>query len=517
MNKEPVAIRRALISVSDKTGVEELALFLHAKGVKIISTGGTAALLTAAGIPVIGIASITEFPEMMDGRVKTLHPRVHGALLGLRDVPDHVEAARKTGIQWIDLVICNLYPFAKTIEKSGVSLDEAIEQIDIGGPSMIRSAAKNVGWVTVATCPDDYPSIMDELETIGNITYNTRKRLCAAAFRHTAAYDALIQDYLTEEKFPSTLTYSYRKISNLRYGENPHQEAAVYESILPPTKREALSALHSTILGGKELSYNNINDADGALLTLREFHGPACVVVKHANPCGASTGIDLLACVEKAYEADSLSAFGGIVAMNRTCTVAIAQFLQSKFIEIVIAPDYEPEALALLKRKKALRILQTGEIKPLNSMLTTKTVAGGLLVQDRDVSVITKPSLQVVTKQQPSATQIDDMLFAWKVLKHVKSNAILIAHDQTTVGIGPGQVSRVDAVKIALRKSSSTQDTILASDAFFPFRDSIDALAETGIKAIIQPGGSVRDQEVIDACDEHAIAMVFTGVRCFYH
>jgi phosphoribosylaminoimidazolecarboxamide formyltransferase/IMP cyclohydrolase len=517
MNKEPVAIKRALISVSDKTGIEILASFLHAKGVEIISTGGTASLLAATGIPVIGIASVTGFPEMMDGRVKTLHPLVHGALLGLRDAPDHIEAAQKAGIQWIDLVICNLYPFAKAIEQNGVTLDEAIEQIDIGGPSMIRSAAKNVGWVTVATCPDDYPSIMEELGTTGNITYNTRKRLSAAAFRHTAAYDALIQDYLTEEKFPSTLTFSYRKTANLRYGENPHQEAAVYESVLPPAKREALCILQSKILGGKELSYNNINDADGALLTLREFHGPACVVVKHANPCGASTGNDLHACVAKAFEADALSAFGGIVAMNRTCTVSIAQFLQSRFIEIVIAPDYEPEALALLKRKKALRILQTGEIKPLNSLLTSKTVGGGLLVQDRDVSVITKPSLLVVTKQQPSATQIEDMLFAWKVLKHVKSNAILIARDQTTVGIGPGQVSRVDAVKVALRKSESTQDTILASDAFFPFRDSIDALAETGIKAIIQPGGSVRDQEVIDACDEHSIAMVFTGVRCFYH
>ena len=517
MNNTPVGIQRALISVSDKTGVEEFAAALHTLGVEIISTGGTAALLERAGIPTRSVASLTGFPEMMDGRVKTLHPLVHGGILGIRDNPSHQEAARGAGIQWIDLVVCNLYPFARTIEHAEVSLDEAMENIDIGGPSMIRSAAKNVGWVTVATDPTDYPIILEELSTSHAISFGTRKRLSAAAFQHTAAYDALIQSYLTEEKFPSTVTFSYRKVSGLRYGENPHQEAAVYQAQLPPLKRDAMSVLEATMLNGKELSFNNINDADGALLTLREFHGPSCVVVKHANPCGACTDSSLLASVEKAYEADALSAYGGIVAMNRTCTVPVAEFLHGKFLEIVMAPHFEPEALAILKRKKALRILETGEVKPLNTVLTLKPVAGGLLMQDRDVSVMTKPALLTVTKLQPTEAQIDDMLFAWKVLKHVKSNAILIAKDKVTQGIGPGQVSRVDAVKIAIRKSAQLSGAVLASDAFFPFRDSIDELAATGIKAIIQPGGSVRDQEVIAACDEQGIAMVFTGVRCFYH
>jgi len=517
MNTQAVEVKRALLSVSDKTGIVELATALAERGVEIISTGGTSQLLEEAGIAFKPVQDITGFPPMMDGRVKTLHLRIHGGILGLRDVESHIQAAKEAGIGWIDLVVCNLYPFAQTIENPQVTLDQAMEQIDIGGPAMIRSAAKNVGWVTVVTNPLDYVELIRELEASGTISFQTRRKLCTAAFRHTAQYDALIQAFLTEEKFPPEMTFTYRVSSHLRYGENPHQEAAVYKAVLPPAKRDTMSLLEAGILNGKELSYNNINDACGALETLREFHQPACVVVKHANPCGVSSHEDIVQAVQAAFNADSLSAYGGIVAMNRTCTLPIAEFFRKIFIEIILAPHYDPEALALLRKKKDLRILETGEIRPLNTMLTYRTIGNGLLVQDRDVSTITKPALQVVTKKIPDAAGIDDMLFAWKVLKHVKSNAILVARNSTTLGIGPGQVSRVDAVKIAIRKSVSTEGAVLASDAYFPFRDNIDEIAQTGIKMIIQPGGSIRDQEVIDACDEYGIAMVFTGVRCFCH
>ncbi len=515
MNKKPIEIKRALISVSNKEGLAEFATGLHNLGVEIISTGGTSRVLHEHNIPVRDVSELTNFPEMMDGRVKTLHPIIHGGILGLRD--EHADIAAAHGIPWIDLVVCNLYPFENTINKPGTALDTAIENIDIGGPTMIRSAAKNAGWVGVITNPAEYISIISELKETGNLSYSTRMKLCAAAFRHTAQYDALIQQYLTEDKFPEEVTFTFRKFSSMRYGENPHQEAAAYKSVLPPTQRDTMSILDAEILNGKQLSYNNINDAFGTLETLREFNEPACVVVKHANPCGAAVGTDILDVTKRAFNADSLSAFGGIVAINRTCSREIAEFFRKIFFEIMIAPDYEPAALELLCKKKNLRVLKTGEIMPLNSTTVLKAVGGGILLQDRDVSVITEPSLRIVTKKQPSPADIADILFGWKVLKHVKSNGILTAKNQTTLGIGPGQVSRVDAVKIALRKSAFTEGSILASDAFFPFRDSIDAIAESGISAIIQPGGSVRDNEVIDACNEHGIAMVFTGVRCFNH
>lgn len=513
MNTEPVKIRRALISVSDKSGIVEFARGLREMGVQIISTGGTRRLLEENGIPAVGISEITGFPEMMDGRVKTLHPLIHGGLLGLRD--EHAQAAKEQGIEWIDLVVCNLYPFERTINSGDVSFDEAIEQIDIGGPSMIRSAAKNVGWVTVVVDPRDYSRISKQLKE--GIPYQMRKELCAAAFRHTAAYDALISNYMTEDRYPEELTLTFRKYSSLRYGENPHQSACAYEAVRTPAEMEPVSVLKAEILGGKELSYNNINDANGTLETLREFTEPACVVVKHANPCGVATDPDIFTSVKRAFEADRLSAFGGIVAINRPCTKEIASYFSKIFFEIFMAPEYEPEALEILQMKKNLRILKTAQIVPLQPVSAYKHIAGGLLVQDTDARMILEHELKTVTKRVPSSEEIEDMLFAWKVLKHVKSNGILTARDKTTLGIGPGQVSRVDAVKIALEKSGQTEEAVLASDAFFPFRDSIDQIAGTGVKAIIQPGGSVRDQEVIEACDEHGIAMVFTGVRCFNH
>lgn len=515
MNKTEITIRRALISVSDKEKLLPFAEFLHTQGVEIISTGGTARMLKEAGLPVIPIQDITEFPEMMDGRVKTLHPKIHGGILGLRDT--HAEAAKEQGIQWIDLVVCNLYPFEETIKKEDSSYDTALENIDIGGPSMIRSAAKNVGWVTVIVNSDDYSSVMEEMKSSGSIGFETRKRLSAAAFRHTAQYDSLIQSYFTDEQFPEELNLTYRRFSKLRYGENPHQQAAAYSAVLPPDQEDSMSILNAEILNGKQLSYNNLNDADGALNALREYTEAACVVVKHANPCGAAVGKDITETTIRAFNADSLSAFGGIVAINRTCTKEIAEFFRKIFFEILIAPDYSPEALELLQKKKNLRVLAVGEIKALTPLIRPKFISGGLLLQQRDTSLITRDQLECVTQSKPSEREIEDMLFSWKVLKHVKSNGILTAKDGTTLGIGPGQVSRVDAVKIAMRKTADPEGTVLASDAFFPFRDSIDAIADSGIRAIIQPGGSIRDKDVIQACDEHGIAMVFTGSRCFNH
>jgi phosphoribosylaminoimidazolecarboxamide formyltransferase / IMP cyclohydrolase len=515
VHTETVQIKRVLISVSDKTGIADFAAGLSSRGAAVLSTGGTAKLLRDRGIPVEDVSSYTGFPEMMDGRVKTLHPLVHGAILGLRD--RHAADAQKAGIKWIDMVVCSLYPFERTVENPETDLEQALENIDIGGPSMIRSAAKNAGWTTAVTSAADYGRILAELDACGGITYETRLSLSAAAFRHTAQYDALIQQYLTDEKFPRELTLTYRKYSSLRYGENPHQEAAAYRAVLPPRQRDTMSLYDAEVLNGKELSYNNINDAEGALETLREFDGPACVVVKHANPCGAASAPSVEEAVQKAFDADRMSAFGGIVAMNRSCTEKIAAFFRSVFIEIIIAPDYTPQALELLRRKKNLRVLQTGSVTPLTPRISVKGVGDGILVQDRDAGIITAGDLRTVTERTPDDGEIEDMLFAWKVLKHVKSNGILTAKEKTTLGIGPGQVSRVDAVATALRKTGTVQGAVLASDAFFPFRDSIDALAGSGITAVIQPGGSVRDEEVIAACNELGIAMVFTGVRCFSH
>ncbi|MFZ2189633.1 MAG: bifunctional phosphoribosylaminoimidazolecarboxamide formyltransferase/IMP cyclohydrolase [Candidatus Magasanikiibacteriota bacterium] len=512
MNTNTTQIKRALISVSDKTGLIEFAQSLHELGVEIISTGGTYKKLLEANIPAIEISEFTGFPEMMDGRVKTLHPLVHGGILGLRD--NHAEVAQEHNIKWIDLVVVNLYPFSATIQKPNVSEEEVIENIDIGGPSMIRSAAKNIGWVGVVVDTNDYLPILEEIKT-GGLTYEMRKKLSAKAFSHTAQYDSIIAGYFNQEKFPEKLSLTYEKFDyELRYGENPHQLAAVYKE---PNNHEH-NILNAKILQGKKLSYNNLNDADGGLTTLREFTEPACVVVKHANPCGSATGTDITEVFKRAYNADALSAFGGIICLNRVCTKTIAEEITKVFAEIVLAPNYEPEALEILATKKNLRVLELGEITTLKPKHEYKYLDGGLLVQDQDVQNILETDLKIVTKVQPTEAEIQDMLFAWKVLKHVKSNAILIAKNNTTIGIGPGQVSRVEAVEIAIRKSGDKiNGAILASDAFFPFRDSIDKIASTGIKAIIQPGGSIKDEEVIQACDEHGIAMVFTGVRCFKH
>lgn len=513
MHIEPIRVKRALVSVSDKTGIVELGQALADQGVEIISTGGTAKAFKAAGIKVTRISDLTGFPEIMGGRVKTLHPKVHGGILGLRDV--HAEIAKEQGIGWIDLVVCNLYPFAATIQKPDVTINEALENIDIGGPSMIRSAAKNVGWVGVVVDPEDYAMVAAELQNGDGLTFDTRKRLSAKAFAHTAAYDTVIANYFNDEEFPKEKSLTFKKEMVLRYGENPHQAAAVYHL---PISSGSPNILTATIHQGKKLSYNNISDADAALACLQEFSEPACVVVKHANPCGVAVGTEIVDVYQRGFGADSMSAFGGIIALNRTCTSAVATEIVKVFVEIVLAPAYEPTALDILGKKKNLRVLELGEIGPRVAGHEYKIVAGGMLIQDRDAREITADELKIVTETKPDADTINELLFAWKVTKHVKSNAILLAKDNTTVGIGAGQVSRVDATQIAVRKAGDRiQGAVLASDAFFPFRDSIDALAGTGVKAIIQPGGSIRDEEVIQACNEHGIAMVFTGVRSFKH
>jgi phosphoribosylaminoimidazolecarboxamide formyltransferase/IMP cyclohydrolase len=512
MNTEKTSVKTALISVSNKENIIELGKGIDGLGIEIISTGGTAKALRDVGITVTNVSDYTGFPEIMEGRVKTINPLVEGGILGLRD--KHAEDAEAHNIKWIDLVVCNLYPFAETIQKHDVTLDIALEHIDIGGTTMIRSAAKNVGWVGVVVDPADYDSVLNELQEHGGLTFDTRKRLSAKAFGHTTKYDTLIHNYLKSEPLSDDFSLTFEKYYDLRYGENPHQQAAAYKAPIATGS----NILNAVIHQGKKLSYNNIMDADGALDCVKEFDEPACVVVKHANPCGVATGEDITDCFHRAFNADSLSAFGGIVALNRTCTTDIAEALRKIFIEIVLAPDFEAGALELFAKKKNLRVLEIGQLGSREPRLEYKYVDGGLLVQETDVKTIVLDDLTTVTKVKPSDKNMVDMLFGWKVLKHVKSNAILIAKDNTTLGIGPGQVSRVDAVEIAVRKSGDYLDaSILASDAFFPFRDSIDQIAETGIKAVIQPGGSIRDEEVIEACDEHGIAMVFTGARCFKH
>ena len=512
MNTEKTSVKTALISVSNKENIIELGKGLDGLGIGIISTGGTSKALRDVGITVTNVSDYTGFPEIMEGRVKTINPLVEGGILGLRD--KHAEDAEAHNIKWIDLVVCNLYPFAETIQKHDVTLDIALEHIDIGGPTMIRSAAKNVGWVGVVVDPADYDSVLNELQEHGGLTFDTRKRLSAKAYGHTTKYDTLIHNYLKSEPLSDDFSLTFEKYYHLRYGENPHQQAAAYKAPIATGS----NILNSVIHQGKKLSYNNIVDADGALDCVKEFDEPVCVVVKHTNPCGVATGEDITDCFHRAFNADSLSAFGGIVALNRTCTTDIAEALRKIFIEIVLAPDFEAGALELFAKKKNLRVLEIGQLESRDPRLEYKYVDGGLLVQETDVKTIVLDDLTTVTKVKPSDQNMVDMLFGWKVLKHVKSNAILTAKDNTTLGIGPGQVSRVDAVEIAVRKSGDYLDgSILASDAFFPFRDSIDQIAETGIKAVIQPGGSIRDEEVIEACNEHGIAMVFTGVRCFKH
>ena len=511
LNQSPIQVRRALLSVFDKTNVVELAQVLHSLGIEILSTGGTARALRAANVPVTDVSDYTQFPEIMDGRVKTINPLIEGGILGLRD--QHSEDAEANQIQWIDLVVCNLYPFSETISREDCDLAMALENVDIGGPTMIRSAAKNMGWVCALIDPADYSTISKELQS-GEILFETRKKLSAKAFGYTAQYDTIIHNYLKDQKLSENLSITFEKHSEMRYGENPHQLASSYKI---PGNTEP-NILNATIHQGKQLSYNNIMDADGALACVREFDGPACVVVKHANPCGVAVGDDLLDVYTRAFNADSLSAFGGIIAFNRTCTRDIAEAISKVFVEIVLAPNFEPEALDIFKKKKNLRVLGIGEFEKRAAKLEVRNVDGGLLVQDTDTKILSKNDLTVVTKNQPSEADIETVLFTWKVLRHAKSNGILIAKDNTTVGLGAGQVSRVDAVHMALRKGGkSVKGGILASDAFFPFRDSIDAIKDSGVKVVVQPGGSIRDQEVIEACDEYGIAMMFTGTQCFKH
>ncbi|MGO0059039.1 bifunctional phosphoribosylaminoimidazolecarboxamide formyltransferase/IMP cyclohydrolase [Brevibacillus fluminis] len=514
-----MSVKKALISVSDKTGVVELARQLNELGVEIISTGGTASLLKQEGVPVIGISEVTGFPEILDGRVKTLHPNIHSGLLAVRADEAHRKQLEELNIQPIDLVIVNLYPFKQTISKPDVTYADAIENIDIGGPTMLRSAAKNHQDVTVVVDAADYATIIAEIKDAGDTTLETRRRLAAKVFRHTAAYDAIISRYLSEqvgELMPESYTVTYEKAQDLRYGENPHQRAAFYRQ--PLGNEGTISSAEQ--LHGKELSYNNINDADAALAIVNEFTEPAVVAVKHMNPCGVGIGATIKEAYEKAYAADPVSIFGGIVAANRPIDEATALLLKETFLEIIVAPDFTPEALAVLQEKKNLRLLrlstQGSAAVPTSFKLTT--VAGGALVQDFDTKQIEASDLKVVTERQPSEEELKQLLFAWKVVKHVKSNAIVLANNNMTVGVGAGQMNRVGSAKIAIEQAGElAKGAALASDAFFPMPDTVEAAAKAGITAIIQPGGSVRDQESIDACNRHGIAMVFTSVRHFKH
>ena len=511
--------KRALISVFDKTGLVELGKELKALGYELLSTGGTAKALTDAGLPVTKVSDITGFPEMLDGRVKTLHPKIHGGLLAVRDNEKHMEELSLQGISPIDIVVINLYPFRATIEKAGVTLDEAIENIDIGGPAMLRSSAKNFKDVTVMVDPMDYDSVLKELKTNGNTSFETRMKLALKVFRHTSSYDCLIQkylgDYLGEGKFPKNLTLTFEKVQDMRYGENPHQDAAFYREI----GSQRVSLANAKQLHGKELSFNNINDTNGALELLLEFSEPTVVAVKHANPCGVGTADNIFDAYIKAYECDPLSIFGGIVAANRPIDIKTAEEINNIFVEIVLAPSFEGDALEILKNKKNIRLLELPlEEKVKGSDMDIKKVLGGLLWQERDHISFDKDQLKVVTKREPNDKEWQDMIMAWNVVKHTKSNAIVLVKDKMTVGIGPGQVSRIWAAENAFKLAGSkSQGSALASDAFFPFSDVIKGAAKAGVTAIIQPGGSVKDEESIKEADENNITMVFTGIRHFKH
>lgn len=515
-----MGIKRALVSVSDKTGIVDFCRELSNLGVEIISTGGTSSLLSNEGVPVIGISDVTGFPEIMDGRVKTLHPAVHSGLLAVRDNAEHQQQMKDLGLDYIDLVVVNLYPFQETIAKPGVSYEDAIENIDIGGPTMLRSAAKNHAFVSVVVDAADYEQVLAEVRESGDTTLETRKQLAAKVFRHTAAYDALISDYLSNvngDPLPERYTVTYEKIQDLRYGENPHQQAAFYRKPLAPNG----TLTTAEQLHGKELSYNNINDANAALQIVKEFDAPAVVAVKHMNPCGVGTGENIYEAYMKAYNADPTSIFGGIVAANRTIDSDTAAKLSEIFLEIVLAPDFTAEALEILTKKKNIRLLKMGELgsaKERTSQFVVTSIDGGMVVQQSDIHSIDEGDLQVVTDRAPSAEEMKQLLFGWKVVKHVKSNAIVLAADDMTVGVGAGQMNRVGAAKIALEQAGDkAKGAALASDAFFPMGDTVELAAKHGITAIIQPGGSIKDEESIKAANEHGIAMIFTGVRHFKH
>jgi len=516
-------VKRALVSVSDKQGVVELSRALAALGVEILSTGGTAKLLEKEGVQVTEVSAYTGFAEMLDGRVKTLHPKIHAGLLARRDDPAHLAAIRAAGIEPIDLLVVNLYPFAATVADPDCRFDDAIENIDIGGPAMLRSAAKNHAGVAVVVDPADYPRVLHEIENQGAVSDATRFGLAAKVFAHTAAYDGAIANYLTSLdarrqrlEYPEVLSLQLAKIDDLRYGENPHQSAAFYRDSHPA----AGGIAGYRQLQGKELSYNNIADADAAWECVKSFTEPACVIVKHANPCGVSVRKDLKAAYENALRCDPVSAFGGILAFNRALDGPAAEAVGAQFAEVIIAPRFSPEAQEKLAKKENLRLLEVPLVHGVQAH-DYKRVGGGLLVQTSDSRPFTETDLKTVTKKKPTDGQMRDLLFAWCVAKYVKSNAIVFCRDGATLGVGAGQMSRIDSVRIAASKAQQAkldlQGSAVASDAFFPFRDGLDALAEAGATAVIQPGGSVRDAEVIAAADERGIAMVFTGIRHFRH
>ncbi len=521
----------ALLSVSDKTGIVELAQALHALGVRLISTGGTAKLLADAGLPVTEVAEVTGFPEMLDGRVKTLHPKVHGGLLARRDLPEHMAALHRHAISTIDLLVVNLYPFEQTVAKPGCTLEDAIENIDIGGPAMVRSGAKNWKDVAVLTDASQYQPVVDELKASGAVSKETKFKLAVAAFNRIADYDGAISDYLSSLQpdgsrslFSGQANGRFVKLQDLRYGENPHQQAAFYRDLYPAPGSLAVAEQ----LQGKELSYNNIADADAAWECVKSFDAPACVIVKHANPCGVAVGKDPLEAYSKAFQTDPTSAFGGIIAFNRAVDGAAAQAVAKQFVEVLMAPDFSAEALQVFAGKANVRLLKIalppGGARDWDNgrnMMDIKRVGSGLLMQTADNRELSIDELKVVTRKQPTQQELQDLLFAWKVAKYVKSNAIVFCKDGMTMGVGAGQMSRLDSARIASIKAQhaklSLAGTAVASDAFFPFRDGLDVVVDAGATCVIQPGGSMRDQEVIDAANERGVAMVFSGVRHFRH
>lgn len=512
-----MTIKRALISVSDKTGLIDFARFLHEKNVEILSTGGTAKALRDAGIAVKEVSDHTGFPEIMDGRVKTLHPKVHGGILSVRDNREHAKAMSDHAIAPIDLLVINLYPFEATVAKGG-SFDDCIENIDIGGPAMVRSAAKNHAYVTIITDPEDYAAVMEEMKSSGATTAGTRRKLAAKAYSRTAAYDSAISQWFNGQngvQFPKHLSVSGALKQSLHYGENPHQKAAYYvtDSITP-------SLATATQVQGAELSYNNYNDVSAAFELVREFEKPAVAIIKHANPCGVAVGSDIVDAFKKALACDPVSAYGGIIATNRPLTKEFVDALGKLFLEVMIAPNADEAAKTALSSRKKLKLLLSGSVPKPSAKTVVKSISGGFLYQDED-TIVTKDALKTVTKKSPDKAQMDDLIFAFTVAKHVKSNTIVLARDGTTIGIGAGQMSRIDSTRIACWKAREagldTNGAVLASDAFFPFADNVEMAAEAGIAAIIQPGGSIRDEDVIAMAEKHGIPMVFTGIRHFRH
>lgn len=508
---------RALISVSDKRGVVEFATALSKMGWDIIATGGTMKALRDAGLTVINISDVTGFPEICDGRVKTLHPKVHGGLLGRRDLEDHMHQLEENGIETIDMVCVNLYPFEATIARENVTMEDAVENIDIGGPSMLRSAAKNFRDVTVVCDPDDYAVILEEISTTGNTTPATRLRLSAKAYTHTAEYDSHIATYMRRQAgLPEKLFLNFDLVQTLRYGENPHQQAAFYRA----AKEVPYSVAYARQIGGKELSYNNIQDANAALNIVREFDAPFCVGLKHMNPCGAAVGRDLKEAWQHAYEADKVSIYGGIVAMNRPLTGEVARMMKPIFLEIVMAPSFEPEALEVFASKKNLRLLEVNMEKNDEAVKQYVGVNGGLLVQDADVTIKPIEASMCVTERKPDEAELRDLDFGWKIVKHVKSNAICVVKNGMTLGVGAGQMNRVGSAEIALRQARDAgykEGLVLASDGFLPFDDTVELASRFGVTAIVQPGGSIRDEDAIRKANEKGITMLFTGMRHFKH